>query len=50
MDIPLKAADRYFELYQVHSLLFYHEGGGQFMMIDEMFTYLAVAENKQYFA
>ena len=50
VDIPLKAADRYFELYEVHSLPFFHEGVGQFMMTDEMFTYLAVAENKQYFA
>ncbi len=26
IDIPLKAADRHFELYQVHSLPFFHEG------------------------
>jgi hypothetical protein len=47
VDIPLKAAGRYFELYQVLSLPFFHEGVGKFIMIDEMFTYLAVAENNQ---
>jgi len=50
IDIPLKAADRYFELYQVHSLPFFHEGIGKFVMIDEAFTYLAVAESRQFFA
>ena len=50
IDIPLKAADRYFELYQVHSLPFFHEGIDKFVMIDEAFTYLAVAERKQFFA
>jgi len=50
VDIPLKATDRYFELYQVHSLPFFHEGIGKFIMIDEAFTYLAVAENRQFFA
>jgi len=50
VDIPLKAADRYFELYQVHSLPFYHKGIGKFIMIDEPFTYLAVAESRQFFA
>ena len=50
VDIPLKAADRYFELYQVHSLPFFHRGIGRFIMIDEPFTYLAVAESRQYFA
>ena len=50
IDIPLKAADRYFELYQVHSLPFFHKGIGKFIMIDEAFTYLAVAENRQFFA
>jgi hypothetical protein len=43
IDIPLKATDRYFELYQVHSLPFFHKGINKFVMIDEMFTYLAVA-------
>ena len=46
----MKAADRYFELYQVHSLPFFHKGIGQFVMIDEPFTYLAVAESRQFFA
>jgi hypothetical protein len=46
VDIPLKATDRHFELYQVHSLPFYHEGIGKFVTIDEAFTYLAVAENR----
>jgi len=50
VDIPLKAADTYFELYQVHSLPFFHAGIGKFVMIDEPFTYLAVAESRQYFA
>jgi len=49
-DIPLKAADRYFELYQVHSLLFFHKGIGKFVIIDETFTYLVVAESRQLFA
>jgi hypothetical protein len=50
IDIPLKATDRYFELYQVHSLPFFHKGIRKFMMIDEMFVYLAVAESRQFFA
>jgi hypothetical protein len=50
IDIPLKAVDRYFELYQVHSLPFFHKGIGKFIMIDEAFTYLAVAEDGQFFA
>ena len=50
IDIPLKATDRYFELYQVHSLAFFHNGIGKFIMIDEPFTYLAVAESRQLFA
>ena len=50
VDIPLKAADRYFELYQVHSLPFFHKGIGKFVMIDEVFTYFVVAESRQFFA
>jgi hypothetical protein len=50
VDIPLKAADRYFGFYQVHSLPFLHKGIGKFVMIDEAFTYLAVAESRQFFA
>lgn len=50
VDIPLKAADRYFELYRVHSLPFFHKEIGKFIMIDEAFTYLAVAESRQFFA
>ena len=50
IDIPLKAADRYFELYQVHSLPFFHKEIGRYVMIDEAFTYLAVAESRQFFA
>jgi len=50
IDIPLKAADRYFELYQVHSLPFFHKEIGKYIMIDEAFTYLAVAESRQFFA
>jgi hypothetical protein len=50
IDMPLKAVDRYFELYQVHSLPFFHKGIGKFIMIDETFTYLAVAEDRQFFA
>jgi hypothetical protein len=50
IDITLKAADRYFELYQAHSRPFFHKGISRFVMIDEIFTYLAVAENKQIFA
>jgi flagellin-specific chaperone FliS len=50
VDIPLKATDRHFELYQVHSYPFFHEGIGKFIMIDEVFTYLAVAKNRQFFA
>jgi hypothetical protein len=49
IEIPLKASDRYFELYQVHSLPFFHEGIVKFIMIDEPFTYLAVAEIRQFF-
>ena len=48
-DIPLKAADRYFGLYQVHSLPFFHKGINKFVMVDEVFSYLAVAENRQFF-
>jgi len=50
VEIPLKAADRYFELYQVHSLPFFYGRIGKFVMIDERFTYLAVAESRQFFA
>jgi hypothetical protein len=50
IDIPLKAADRYFELYQVHSLPFFHKGVGKFVIIYEAFTYLAVAVNRQFFS
>jgi len=50
IDITLKAVDRYFELYQVHSLTFFHEGIGKFVMVDEPFNYLAVAESRQFFA
>jgi hypothetical protein len=50
IEIPLKATDRYFELYQVRSLPFFHKGIGKFVMIDEPFTYLAVAESRQIFA
>ena len=49
IDIPLKAADRYFEFYQVHSLLFFHLGIKKYM-IDEPFTFIAVAKNRQFFA
>jgi hypothetical protein len=49
IDIPLKAADRYFELYQAHSLPFLHQGIGSFVRIDEPFAYLAVAEDRQFF-
>jgi hypothetical protein len=49
IEIPLKAADRYFELYQVHSLPFFHEEIDNFVTIDEPFSYLAVAEDRQYF-
>jgi hypothetical protein len=31
VEIPLKAADRYFELYQVHSLPFFYERIGKFI-------------------
>jgi hypothetical protein len=49
IDIPLKAADRYFELYQVQSLPFFHEGINRYVMVDEPFSYIAAAENRQYF-
>ena len=50
VEIPLKAADRYFELYQAHSLPFFQKNIGKYVMIDEAFTYLAVAESRQFFA
>jgi hypothetical protein len=50
IDIPLKVPDRFFELYQVHSLPFSHKGIGKFVMIDEAFTYLAVEHSRQFFA
>jgi hypothetical protein len=50
IDIPLKAVDRHFELYQVHSLPFFYVGINKFVMIDEPFSYLAVAEDRQFFA
>jgi hypothetical protein len=49
VDIPLKAADRYFELYQVHSLSFFRRGINKFVMFDEEFSYLTVAESRQFF-
>ena len=50
IDIPLKAADSYFELYQVHSLPIFHEGINRYVMVEEPFSYIAVAENRQFFA
>jgi hypothetical protein len=50
IGIPLKAADRYFELYQVHSCPFFHTGINNFVMVDETFSYIAVTENRQFFA
>jgi hypothetical protein len=49
IEIPLKAADRYFELYQVHSLPFFHEGINKFILIDEPFSHFAIAEDRQFF-
>jgi len=49
VDIRPKAADRYFVLYQVYSLPFSHKGISNFIMIDEAFLYLAVAESRQFF-
>jgi hypothetical protein len=37
VEIPFKAANRYFELYQVHSLPFFYKRIGKFIMIDEEF-------------
>jgi hypothetical protein len=48
VDIPLRAADRHFELYQVHSLPFFHRGINKFVMIVEAFLHLAEAENTQF--
>jgi hypothetical protein len=48
IDIPLRAADRYFKLYEAHSLPFFHEGI-KFIKIDEPFAYLAVAEDRWFF-
>jgi hypothetical protein len=45
----LRAADKYFTLYQAHSLPFLHEGIKKFIQIDKPFTYLAVAEDRQFF-
>jgi hypothetical protein len=50
IKIPLKATDRYFVLYQVHSLPFFNKKIGKYMMIDETFTYLAVSKSRQFFA
>jgi len=41
VEIPVKASGRYFELYQAHSLPFFHERINKFVMVDEPFTYLA---------
>ena len=39
IDIPIVTGDRHFDLYQVHSLLFFHKDVGKFIMIDEfLFT------------
>ena len=48
--ILLRAADRYFELNHIHSFPFFYRRIGKFVMIDERFTYLAVAESRQFFA
>jgi len=50
IEISLKAVDRFFDLYQVHSLPFYHKGIGKCIMIDQTFSYLAVAKSRQIFA
>jgi hypothetical protein len=49
IDILLKAADRYFELYQAHSLPFFHKGIEKFIRTAEPFAYLVVAEDRQFF-
>ncbi|PNF31232.1 hypothetical protein B7P43_G14084 [Cryptotermes secundus] len=49
IDIPLRAADRSFMLYETHSLPFFHKGIQQFMKIDEPFVYLAVTKDQQFF-
>jgi hypothetical protein len=49
IEIPLRAADRYFTLYQAHSLPIFHEGIKKFVQIEEPFAYLAVAEDRQFF-
>lgn len=49
IDIPLKGADRYFGLYQAHSLPFFQAGINNFIMIDEPLSYLAVAEDRLFF-
>jgi hypothetical protein len=46
IDIPLRAADRSFTLYQTHSIPFFHKGIKKFMKI---FVYLAVAEDRKFF-
>ena len=50
IDIPLKAADPYFELYQAHSSPFFHMCINRYVMVGEPFSYIAVAENRQLFA
>jgi hypothetical protein len=50
VEIPLKAADRYFELFQVHSLPFFHVGISRYVMVDEPFSYIADSGNRQFFA
>jgi hypothetical protein len=50
VNIPLTAANRYFELYQVQSLRFFHEGINRFARVDKIFSHIAVAENRQFLA
>lgn len=49
IDIPLKAADRHFELYRLHPLPFFHKTLQKHMVIDIQETYLAVSEDRQFF-
>jgi hypothetical protein len=38
IDIPLRAADRYFELYKVHSLPFFRMGINRFIIVENFFA------------
>lgn len=50
IEIPLRSSDRNFQLYQIRSFPYYHEQLGQFVTIQTYYDYIAISEDKQFYA